>query len=173
MYPNRNFPPAVQRSPKPQESSPLCPDSGPACHRSGYQKTLNKLWKVPFSATSHITKWCTRAAATGRIVPKFPSMAEGWWDLALGGHWGLFGVAGWNRTLFWSSPKEKGVVGTWAGPTQVSTQGCCWWHCPGVTQHAAMARLTKGERMVCHWLLSYRDCAPGLLQSCKLCLCLL
>lgn len=108
MYPNRNFPPATRRSPKPQRSSPLCPISGPDCRLSDYQETLNELWKVPFAGTSRITKWCTRAPVAGWIIPKFPSAAAGRWDSALGGRWGLFGAAGWDGTLFWSSPKGRG-----------------------------------------------------------------
>lgn len=119
MYPNRNFPPATRCSPKPQRSSPLCPTSGPDCRLSDYQETLNKLWKVPFAGTSRITKGCTRAPATGWIIPKFPNAAAGWWDSALGGRRGLFGAAGWDGTLFWSSPKGKGVVGTWGGPGDI------------------------------------------------------
>lgn len=108
----------MQRLPKLQWSSPLCPASGPACRLSNYQETLNKLWKVPFAGTSHITKWCTRAPAAGWRIPKFPITTAGWWDLALGGRWRLFGAAGWDGTLLWSSSEGKGVVGTWGGLLQ-------------------------------------------------------
>lgn len=144
MYPNRNFPPALCRSPSPRLTSQQHWASGPLWPLLHGEQLPVNIKQVMESTLcwyfSHYEAAHKPPSLGSEQIPVFPSIDAGKQDLALGARWGRMG----GGSLFFDESPKGRRAGFLERP-KVCTLNGGWWHCPGVAVCAAIALVMKGK----------------------------